>query len=110
MSFQVNSAIHTLPLSRQSSVPASPQNKLEPLVTHEDLAPASPVDSPKKQLTNPAQNKKMADLTLYVNYMIKKTDQQEQLIQAHTEQKQKLEAKHKKELFELTKAKSNLEK
>ena len=52
----------------------------------------------------------MADLTLYVNYMIKKTDQQEQQLQANTVQQKKLEAKHQKELIELTKAKSNLEK
>ena len=52
----------------------------------------------------------MADLSLYINYMIKKTDEQEQQIQANAEKQKKLEAKHQKELDEIMKTKRNLEK
>ena len=51
----MNSAIQTLTLSRQSSVPASPQNKLgegvSPQVSHQDLAPTSPVNSPQQSIS-----------------------------------------------------------
>ena len=54
----MNSAIQTLTLSRQSSVPASPQTKLEkvgegvsPQASHQDLAPTSPVNSPSPSIS-----------------------------------------------------------